>query len=293
MKRKDFIRSIAMLTVASNVVPISSWAKDMKEFSETGSTMPVLFVGHGSPMNAILDNDFTRAVKSFRKNLPAPKAILMISAHWLTRGTFVQASPQPKMIYDMYGFPDELYQISYPAPGSPALAREVQNSVKGTKVELDHEWGFDHGCWMVLKLMYPEAVIPVFQMSIDINKPATYHYQLAKELSDLRKKGILIIGSGNIVHNLGRVDFADINAKPYDWALEFDSFVKTAIDSRNDGTLLDYQKSGNAATLAVPTPDHYYPLIYILGLSEKNEKVTYPYEGIQHASVSMRCVKIG
>lgn len=271
---------------------ISSFAKQMSELPEEEKKMPLLFVGHGSPMNIVMDNPFTRAMEKIGKELPRPKVILSISAHWLTRGTFVCGVEKPKTIYDFYGFPDELYKMNYPSAGSPQYAKEVQQIIKKTEVKLDNEWGLDHGTWSVLKHMYPNADVPVFQMSIDYYKPASYHYELAKELSSLRKKGVLIIGSGNIVHNLRIFDW-DVDAKISDWALEFDEKVKNNLLNKNHNDLMNYQNLGNAAQLAVPTNDHYLPLMYVIAMQEKNELLTFPFEGFQHGTVSMRCVKVG
>jgi len=261
--------------------------------------MPVLFIGHGSPMNIIQNNSYTRSLAALGRSLQRPKAILVISAHWLTKGTSVTCMENPKTIHDFYGFPDELYALRYPSPGSPETARMLMDRVKKVAVSCGNEWGLDHASWAVLKHMYPEADIPVIEMSLAYSfnewnsKPLQYHYDLAAELSDLRKKGVLIIGSGNIVHNLGLLDFDNIDAPAFDWAGEFDEKVKSSLLTGDRQSLIRYQDWGQAALLAVPTLDHYLPMIYALALQEKNEALVFTHEGFQHGSISMRCFKIG
>jgi len=254
--------------------------------------MPVMFFGHGSPENAYFYNDFTRSVSALGKTIPAPRAIVCISAHWLTEGTFVTGMQKPRTIHDFYGFPEKLYGINYPAPGSPEIAREVQKKIRRAKVGWDTKWELDHGTWVILRLLYPKANIPVVQLSIDYYQPPEFHYELGKELAELRREGILIIGSGNIVHNLGELDFSDLDAKPFDWAKEFDGFVKKALDKRDHRALINYQKLGKLAVRSHPTPDHYYPLLYAIALQDKDEGISYPYEGFHYGSISMRAVKI-
>ncbi len=260
--------------------------------------MPVLFIGHGSPMNIVLNNDYTRSLVRAGKELPKPRAILVISAHWLTNGTYVTCMSKPKTIYDFYGFPDELYRLSYPSPGSSADAELTIKAVKSARVECG-EWGLDHAAWAVLKHMYPEADIPVFEMSLDYSpynswkpKPLEFHYKLASELAALREKGVLIIGSGNVVHNLGLLDF-DIDAKPFDWAVRFDEKIKQALVSGKHEDLMNYVEMGKEAFYAVPTLDHYLPMIYAVGLQRKDDSLKFIHEGFQHGSVSMRCFQIG
>jgi len=270
-----------------------------KEKLHETDKMPVLFIGHGSPLNIILTNNFTRSLAELGKNLPEPEAIMVISAHWLTAGTHVTCMEKLRMIYDFYGFPDELYKIKYPSQGSPDKARLVTDIVQGAHIKCSNDWGLDHASWAILKHIYPEADIPVFEMSLDYSfnewhpKPIQYHYDLAAGLSELRKKGVLIIGSGNIVHNLGLIDFRNMDAQPYDWAVEFDEKVKLNLLNRNHKYLIDYKKMGAAASLAVPTLDHYLPMIYTIALQEKNEPLTFIYEGFQNCSISMRCFRIG
>lgn len=255
--------------------------------------MPALFIGHGSPINAIADNAFTRKLEEEGEQLLnlQPEAVLVISAHWLTSGTYVTVNPNPQTIHDFTGFPEELYRIQYPAPGSPASAAETINAVKMIDIKEDTNWGLDHGVWSVLRHMFPLANIPVFQLSIDYRKPPQYHFNLANELKSLRDKGIIVIGSGNIVHNLLLIDVED-NAKPFGWAVEYDNYVKGYLVTKDYNALLDYTKFGNAY-LAVPTPDHYYPMIYTLGASDKEEELNFIYEEIQNASISMRSFRIG
>lgn len=272
---------------------INNWADEMRGNGYSEQVMPAIFVGHGSPMNAIEENDFTRILQATGKTLPKPKAILCISAHWLTNGTFVNASPKPKMIYDMYGFPEELYKVNYPANGAPKLAEQTKDIIENYNVKLDYDWGFDHGCWSVLRHLFSNADIPVYEMSIDYNQPMQYHYKLAKYLKNLRGKGVLIVGSGNITHNLRLVNMSDINAKPVDWALEFDTNIKQFLNEYNHQGLIDFHKIGSAARYAVPEPSHYIPLIYIAALQSKKENISYFYEDFHYGSLSMRCVKIG
>jgi 4,5-DOPA dioxygenase extradiol len=261
--------------------------------------MPVLFIGHGSPLNIVLDNTFTRSLARWATTLPRPRAIMVISAHWLTSGTFVACTNKPATLYDFYGFPDELYEMDYPSPGAPDDARAVAAMVHRAPVSCDTNWGLDHASWSVLKHMYPAADIPVFEMSLDYSfndwhpKPLQYHYDLAAELGGLRERGVLIVGSGNIVHNLTLLDFEDMDAKVYPWAKEFDEEVKDHLTRRNHSALVRYRKNGKVADLAVPTLDHYLPMIYAIALQEKGEPLTFIHEGFQNASISMRCFQIG
>lgn len=251
--------------------------------------MPVLFIGHGNPMNAITDNLYSRGWAEMGAKLTQPKAILCISAHWLTRGTAVTMAPKPRTIHDFGGFPQELYEVQYPAPGAVDYAKLAIANIQSTKVHEDVEWGLDHGAWSVLKNMYPLADIPVFQLSIDYAKPPQYHFNLAKELAFLRTRGVIIIGSGNAVHNLTKMRFGE-NQKPYDWALEFDALVKKSIEENNTTPLLEYQKLGELATLAHPTNDHYLPLLYALGLRDKADNFQFFNSTFDLGSVSMRSV---
>ncbi len=250
-------------------------------------TMPVIFIGHGNPMNALYDNKFTQALGGIQKNITIPKAILVVSAHWLTRGTYVSTNPTPKTIYDFGGFPEELYKVAYEPKGSPELAKEVKEKISYTKVETDAQMGLDHGAWTVLKHMYPKADIPTFQLSIDYSKPALYHFELAKQLNYLRNKGVLVLGSGNIVHNLGMVDFNKPNSA-YDWAVEFDTIVKINLDKGDFNALINYEKLGKSAALSIPTNDHYLPMMYSIALKQEKENIEYIYESMEMGSISMR-----
>jgi len=266
----------------------------MTEPLKTTKKMPVLFLGHGSPMNAIEENEFVNGFRDIGKEIPKPNAILCISAHWETRGTFVTAMENPKTIHDFDGFPEELFAVQYPAPGSPKLAKEIKGIMKRTNVCLDEEWGLDHGCWSVVKHLYPNADVPVIQMSLDHFQMPQYHYALAKELSSLRKKGILIIGSGNMVHNLRMVawDKLDATEYGYDWALEASEKMKKYILAGDHQSLIDYQSQGKAFQLAIPTPEHFLPLLYALALKEEDEKVSLFNEKTVAGSLTMTSLKI-
>ena len=257
--------------------------------------MPVLFVGHGSPMNGIEDNMFSRQWEEMGKQIPQPAAVLCISAHWLTYGTLVTAMPQPRTIHDFGGFPPALYDVQYPAPGNPALAEETSKLVTSTPVGLDHEWGLDHGTWTVVRRMYPGANIPVLQLSINYRQPPQFHYDLARELSSLRQKGVLIIGSGNMVHNLPMVAWDKLNEPEFgfDWANEMNLMFKDKIANGDHAALINYTTLGDASKLAIPTPDHYYPMLYSLGLQEKGEQVSFFNDKAVGGSVTMTSIKIG
>lgn len=293
MKRRDFLKlaSLAPLAFAMNDL------HDLRKVTSalpTSGRMPLLFLGHGSPMNAIEENTFVTKFREVGKDLPAPKAILCISAHWFTKGTKVAVAESPETIYDFSGFPKELYEVKYPAKGSPAFAKETQQLLLPTEAVLDERWGLDHGAWSVLKHLYPTAQIPVFQMSIDYTKPANYHYELAKQLISLREKGVLIVGSGNIIHNLRLVDFANINKTNYgyDWAIEARAKINESLLNGDYKPLLSYEKQGTAWQLAIPTPDHYLPLLYILGLQAKGESISLFNDELVAGSLSMTSVKI-
>ena len=256
----------------------------------TNELMPVFFIGHGDPRNAIWDNPFTRSLVKMGNSVKVkPEAILVISAHWLTTGSFVTSSPSPPLIYDFSGFPPELYQVIYPAHGAPEYAKELMKLAP--EVEENPTRGLDHGAWTILKHMFPKANIPVFQLSIDYHRPMIYHFDLAGKLQLLRNKGILVIGSGNIVHNL-RFWFTKDDPKPYGWAVEFDNWVKEMIIKRDFQSLIEYQKQGTAAILSVPTADHYIPSLYALGLAKEGEEIRFTYEEVFTAA-SMRCFRIG
>jgi len=266
--------------------------KMTSNMSNTGK-MPVLFLGHGSPMNAIEDNEFVQGFRKIGKDIQKPNAILCISAHWETRGTFVTAMQNPRTIHDFGGFPQALFDVQYLAPGSPELAKETQKLITKTHVELDDKWGLDHGAWSVIKHMYPNADIPVIQMSIDYSQPARHHYELAKEISSLRKKGVLIIGSGNMVHNLRMVAWNKLNEEfAFDWATEANEKMKSYILSGDHQKLIDFKSQGKAFDLAIPTPEHYLPLLYALALKGENEKITLFNDKSVAGSLTMTSLKI-
>lgn len=258
--------------------------------SETFARMPVLFVGHGSPLNAIEDNEFSRAWVEMGATLPRPRAILCISAHWETRGVAVTAMEQPRTIHDFYGFPRPLYEKKYPAPGSPQVARLIQQTVRKTVVQLDTGWGLDHGAWSVLCRMFPKADIPVLQLSLDTSQPPAFHYELGRELRVLRQQGILIINSGNIVHNLRAVIWEDT---AFGWAQEFDGKIKHWIETGDHENILHYDQLGEAARMAVPTSEHFLPLLYTLAAQEPGEAVQFFADRVTYGSISMRSLKIG
>ena len=249
------------------------------------SKMPVLFVGHGNPMLVLEDNEITRAWATLGQSLK-PRAILAVSAHWVTRGTLVTSMQKPRIIYDFYGFPDELYQVTYPAPGSPELALRTA-SLTGARA--DEQWGLDHGTWCVLKKMFPNADIPVVQLSLDAAKSGEQHMAIGRELRELRNEGVLILASGNIVHNLGAADFSGRRGT-YEWATRFDNTVTSLLDQREFSKLCAIESLGNDAALSAPTPEHYWPLLYALGAAEEQDRLTYPVTGMDLASISMRSV---
>ncbi|RYU78155.1 4,5-DOPA-extradiol-dioxygenase [Hymenobacter persicinus] len=258
--------------------------------------MPVLFIGHGSPMNALADNPFTRTLNTLGldiRNRQPPRAILVVSAHWLTRGSFVTINERPETIHDFGGFPQELFDMQYPAPGAPDVAQEVMDAVPDAHPS--DEWGLDHGTWTVLHHLFPEADIPVLQLSIDYYKPITYHAELARQLQFLRRRGVLIVGSGNIVHNLRQSmpRFMHDDPTPYDWAVEFDSWAKTKIDQRDLAALAHYQAAGASGPLAVPTPDHYIPMLYSLALAEPTDAIRHAFEEVSFGGMSMRSFVVG
>ncbi|WP_449649465.1 4,5-DOPA-extradiol-dioxygenase [Taishania pollutisoli] len=273
---------------------LNSLTKMAAAFDET-EKMPVLFLGHGSPMNAIEENEFVEGFRKIGKTIPKPNAILCVSAHWETKGTFVTAMQNPPTIHDFGGFPQALFDVQYPAPGSPELAKEAQQLVTTTSVGLDESWGLDHGAWSVIKHLYPDASIPVVQLSLDYYQGPNYHYELARELQALRKKGILIIGSGNMVHNLRMVAWNRLSEPEYgyDWALETDAKMKAFILDGNHKALIDFRSQGKGFELAIPTPEHYLPLLYTLALQDKNEKIEIFNDKAVGGSLTMTSVKIG
>lgn len=249
------------------------------------SKMPVVFIGHGSPMNAIEDNDYTRTWKSIADRIPRPEVIISFSAHWFTKGTRIQNEEAPGTVYDMYGFPRELYEVKYNSPGSPAIA-EIAGKLISKETEYDNTWGIDHGTWSVLVHMFPKRNIPVFQISIDAYAPPEVHYKIGRELRDLREKGALIFGTGNIVHNLRLVDW-NMEGKGFDWAYEFDEYIYKNINDRNHDNILKFRELGDTARLAVPTPDHFYPLLYVLGASDEEDRVSAFNKSAELGSLTM------
>jgi 4,5-DOPA dioxygenase extradiol len=262
--------------------------------SDNPDKMPVLFIGHGSPMNAIEDNEFNHEWRVIGESLPKPSAILCVSAHWETRGTFVTGMEKPPTIHDFGGFPKELFDVQYPAPGSPELAKETKNIIKKTEVGLDEKWGLDHGTWTVIKHLYTKADVPVIQLSLDYYQTPQYHYDLAKELEPLRNKGVLIIGSGNMVHNLGMVAWDKLNTDDYsyDWALEAKEKMINYIKNDDHHSLIDYKSQGRAFKLSIPTPEHFLPLLYALALKDESEKLSFFNDKTVAGSLAMTSVKI-
>lgn len=254
--------------------------------------MPIFFLGHGSPMNALLDSNYSRSLAKIGKTIPKPKAILVISAHWITQGTWITEMENPKTIHDFYGFPQDLYNIQYPAPGSPEISKHIRNILSDLNIQADFNWGLDHGTWSILKHMFPEAIIPVLQLSLDISKPLDYHFKFGKRLSQLRNNGILIIASGNLIHNLQKIHW-EPNAKPYDWALEFNNWLKEKFLSREFELLIKDFHNSVSGKLSVPTLDHYIPLHYVLGAANIQDKLKIEYDEIQNASISMLSFRIG
>ena len=254
--------------------------------------MPSIFVGHGNPMNAIEDNEFSRGWAAIARTIPTPRAILCISAHWETRGTCVTTMERPRTIHDFYGFPRELFAVEYPAPGSPLLAESVKTSLAGVTVEPDNEWGLDHGCWSVIMKMYPRADIPVVQMSLDHFKPLRWHFELATELAVLRRRGVLIVGSGNMVHNLGMVDLARPEGG-YEWAEEINRHMKESILAHHDTALTNIESLGTTASLAIPTAEHYIPMLSILGTRNGDEEIRFFNDKCVMGSLSMTSFVIG
>lgn len=272
---------------------ISAFNKFTSSLKEREYLMPVLFVGHGSPMNGIEDNEFSLRWSQMAKEIPVPSAVLVISAHWFTKGTRITAMDFPETIHDFGGFPQALFEVQYPAPGNPALALETADLLHSAHVELDHDWGLDHGAWTVVRRMYPEAKIPVLQLSIDYDKPPQYHYELAKELYSLRKKGVLIIGSGNMVHNLRMISWNKMNENyGYDWALQMSDTFKRLILDDDHKSLINYKSLGTESRLAIPTPEHYLPLLYSIGLKGKNDRISFFNDKAVAGSLTMTSVLI-
>lgn len=288
------MKVLALVPLTAAEMKLSELNRMTESFNST-EKMPVLFIGHGSPMNAIEDNEFSRGWKETGETLPKPNAILCVSAHWETKGTFVTAMEKPMTIHDFGGFPKELFDVQYPAPGSPDLARETKKLINKAEVGLDEKWGLDHGAWSIIKHLYPQANVPVIELSLDYTQTPRYHYELARELSSLREKGVLIIGSGNMVHNLGLLAWDKLNAPEYgfDWAIEANDKMKKYILSGDHEPLINFRSQGKAFDLAIPTPEHYLPLIYALALQDKNEEVRLFNDKAVAGSLTMTSVKIG
>ena len=257
------------------------------------NVLPAIFFGHGNPMNAVSSNGYTEAWQRIGQETSRPKAILSISAHWFVPGTGVTISTAPRTIHDFGGFPAELYQVKYPAPGDPPLARRVQTLLSPLEVAPDNSWGLDHGTWSVLRHVYPLADIPVVQLSIDETKPATFHFEIGKKLAPLRNEGVLIVGSGNLVHNLHTYAWGRHPRDPYDWAVRFEKAARELMLAGDFKPLIEYDALGKDATLSVPTPDHYLPLLYVLGAVQQGERIRFPVEGVDGGSISMLAVEIG
>ncbi len=255
--------------------------------------MPALFIGHGNPMNAISKNVYTDSWATFGTAIPHPKAILAVSAHWYIPGCAVTINSAPRTIHDFGGFPKELYEVEYPAPGSPELAGRVKELLYSVSVKLDESWGIDHGTWSVLTHIFPKADIPVVQLSIDSRQPPIFHYELGKRLLSLRKEGILVIGSGNLVHNLYCYVWENNGVQAFDWAVRFEKQVRELMLKGDDAQVIAYEGLGSDAMLSIPTPEHYLPLIYIIGLRRENEEISFPIEGVDGGSISMLAVRIG
>lgn len=255
--------------------------------------MPTIFIGHGNPLNAIRKNAYTEGWAALGRAIPRPVAVLAVSAHWYVPACAVTTTPAPRTIHDFGGFPEELYRVQYPAPGSPELARRVSDLLLPGSVELDDSWGLDHGTWSVLAHIFPKADIPVVQLSIDNRQPPIFHYELGKRLAELRKEGILVMGSGNLVHNLHTYAWGGQGVQPFDWAVRFEQQVRELILKGDDARVVAYEGLGSDARLSAPTPDHFLPLLYVLGLRQENEPISFPVQGVDGGSVSMLSVRIG
>jgi len=293
MKRKNFIKLLALMPLTGVAMKLDKLDKVTDEFGSTPK-MPVLFLGHGSPMNAIEENEFVQSFRMVSGEIERPKAILCISAHWETKGTMVTAMENPQTIHDFGGFPRALFEVQYPAPGSPKLAKKTQELITTTHVELDHKWGLDHGAWSVIKHMYPNADIPILQMSLDYTKGAQFHYELAKEISKLRERGVLIVGSGNMVHNLSLIDWGRLNENyGHDWAIDANEKMKQFILNGDHKGLIDYSRQGKEFALSIPTPEHYLPLLYCLALKGEKEGLSIFNDQAVAGAITMTSVKVG
>lgn len=294
MNRETFLKTLALTSVSTMAMKLSALDQMTQPLGATDE-MPVLFLGHGSPMNAIEENEFVQGFRQVAKSLPRPRAILCISAHWETRGTFVTAMQHPPTIHDFGGFPKELFAVEYPAPGSPELAKETKQLITKTEVGLTDQWGLDHGAWSVIKHLYPNADVPVIQMSLDHFQTPQYHYDLAKELKALRKRGVLIVGSGNMVHNLRMVAWDRLNDVDfgYDWALEARAKMKSFILSGDHQSLINYSAQGRPFELSIPSPEHYIPLLYTLALKDDKDSISLFNDKALGGSLTMTSVVVG
>jgi len=292
MERKHFLKTLTKGVIG--MTTLSAFKNFTNGLGEQEQVMPVLFIGHGSPMNGIEDTEFSRRWTQMAKELPTPKAVLVVSAHWFTNGTKITAMEFPQTIHDFGGFPQALFDVQYPAAGSPALAKETAALLHSAHVELDHDWGLDHGAWTIIRHMYPDANIPVLQLSIDYTKGPQYHYDLAKELNALRKKGVLIIGSGNMVHNLRMVAWDKLNEEEfgYDWAKSINEKFKSLIQDGDHKPLINYNALGKDALLAIPTPEHYLLLMYTLGLKGAKDGVSFFNDKAVGGSLTMTSVRL-
>jgi 4,5-DOPA dioxygenase extradiol len=251
------------------------------------TTMPAIFFGHGNPMNALLKNDWTEAWAAIGRTIEPPRAVLCVSAHWYLPATLVTAMTAPRTIHDFGGFPKELFQVQYPAPGDPELAQQVRELLKPIDVGLDNRWGLDHGTWSVLCHVFPNADVPVVQLSIDETQPAAFHFELGRRLAPLRDDGILLVASGNLVHNLHTYAWGKHMPEPYDWAVRFEAIARELMQNRNFEPLINYETLGRDALLSIPTSDHYLPLLYVLGAARENDTISFPVEGVDGGSISM------
>lgn len=294
MNRGRFLSAMATLPFLSVSMKLDALNRLSRSFGHT-EQMPVLFLGHGSPMNAIEENEFVTGFKKVGEEIPKPQAILCISAHWETKGTFVTAMENPRTIHDFGGFPPELYEVQYPAPGNPSLAKKAKEVITTTEVTLDQQWGLDHGSWSVIKHLYPDADVPVVQLSLDYTRPPQDHYDLAKELAAFRKKGVLIVGSGNMVHNLRKVAWHKLNEVDFafDWAQEASGKMKDLIAAEDHKSLIQYTSQGTAFRLAIPTAEHYLPLLYALALKGDDEELQIFNDKAVGGAITMTSVKIG
>ncbi|WP_108423001.1 4,5-DOPA dioxygenase extradiol [Flagellimonas amoyensis] len=292
MNRKDFIKTQGIIPFATTMNDFST-LRSLDKSLPLSEKMPVLFLGHGSPMNAIEENEFISSFRKLGKEVARPKVILCISAHWETRGTKVTAMQNPPTIHDFGGFPQALFDVQYSAPGSPEMAQETKDIITKTEVELDHHWGLDHGAWSVIKHLYPNADVPVIQLSLDYTKDPRYHYELAQQLEGLRHKGVLIVGSGNVVHNLRRVAWQKLNdTYAWDWAHEANEKMRSFILDGNHDALINYHKQGSSFAMSIPTPEHYLPLLYVLALQDKSEEVALFNDKTVGGSISMLSLRI-